>query len=875
MAVEKSRSVSSHIASVVNLPGYKIKDLLGRGGMAVVYLAVQESIGREVALKVLTPDHSDESFTDRFLREAQIVSRLAHPNIVTVFDAGVHQGCHYMSMEYIPGLNLRQARDTLTRKEKIKLIQQVALALDYAGKKGFVHRDIKPENILQHEDGRAILTDFGIARGMEIQKSLTITGKAIGTPYYMSPEQTKGLKVDPRSDIYSLGIVLFQVLAGYLPYDGASLVAIGIKHISDPVPELPAGLAIFQPIINKAMSKDPDNRYQTAGELAQALDAIPEAVIDEIDRKAAALRQAEGGTPVNKTQVADASNPSGPQIAPATKDKPAASKPAATARKAAESFAADPSMAPPSMAPIDITNTADFKRLRNRRWFLFMILLVCAIAVGYINQKELSQFWQSQLEPSLRPFIAKVTPSATTKPVEPSSVQTDTTLSTPAPFQESDTQGSTPNQDTITNTQQEVSDPTQTENQISELLASLEEQPENAKPLLQLYRDALELNPDDTMALQGIKNSQQWFFEKIEMAYQDNDIEQAKQLSALLLEMHPSIASTDEYQQLNKKQQQLDTVQTHLKKVQVYINTNTLLEPDKANAFEELQIALELAPENPEALALKEELTNIFIQRAKQNQAEGKLTAALKLVNSGLTVDTENTTLTDMQNDLTTRLENIKQVRELLAKAKKQFAADKLLSPEGNSAYNFYHAVREIQKNNAEAKNGLLNIEHKLSERVQLASTNKDFDAARSILDNADKYFKNSSVLAKARTDLEAAIDATLPRITKVLFSDTPISNLTGKQKTTIEPGRTLHVGFEYKNFSAETTLILANLLDGSGQVQIAQKPVILNSNHGQHIFYIELPVEGFADGTYNLELLLEKKALSKKSFQVQRKLTE
>ena len=199
---QPKNSIVSQVASVVSLPGYKIIDVLGKGGMAVVYLAIQESIGRQVALKILAPDHTDDTFTDRFLREARIISNLTHPNIITVYDANVHQGCHYMSMEYVPGNSLRESRDKLTRKQKVDVIKQVAQALDYAGKKGYVHRDIKPENILLHEDGRAILTDFGIARSQHATKGLTVTGKVIGTPYYMSPEQTKGMSVDHRSDVY-------------------------------------------------------------------------------------------------------------------------------------------------------------------------------------------------------------------------------------------------------------------------------------------------------------------------------------------------------------------------------------------------------------------------------------------------------------------------------------------------------------------------------------------------------------------------------------------------------------------------------------------------------------------------------------------------
>ena len=187
----------------IKIPGYKLKQLLGKGGMASVYLAVQESFGRDVAIKILAPDMArDKEFSERFLREAQIVSRLQHHNIVTVYDVGIHQGYHYLSMEYIPGQELREAKYDLSKGEVVRIIKEVAKALDYAHKNGYIHRDVKPENIMLHENGeRVVLMDFGIARMTQADMSVTKTGKVIGTPHYMSPEQTKGLTVDHRSDI--------------------------------------------------------------------------------------------------------------------------------------------------------------------------------------------------------------------------------------------------------------------------------------------------------------------------------------------------------------------------------------------------------------------------------------------------------------------------------------------------------------------------------------------------------------------------------------------------------------------------------------------------------------------------------------------------
>lgn len=260
----------------LEIPGYKILRTLGKGGMATVYLAVQEVFEREVALKVMSRSLADDpNFSQRFFREAKIVSQLVHPNIVTVHDVGVHEDSCYLSMEYIDGQDFRYVCGSMTVREKIRAIRDIAKALDYAGSKGYVHRDIKPENIMFHtSDGRAVLMDFGIARAAESDTMVTQEGTAIGTPHYMSPEQAKGKSVDTRSDIYSLGVVFYYIFAGRVPYDAESAVAVGIKHITEPVPLLPEDYDALQPIVDNMMAKDANDRYQSAQELIEDLDRI-------------------------------------------------------------------------------------------------------------------------------------------------------------------------------------------------------------------------------------------------------------------------------------------------------------------------------------------------------------------------------------------------------------------------------------------------------------------------------------------------------------------------------------------------------------------------------------------------------------------------
>ena len=260
----------------LEIPGYTLLRTLGKGGMATVYLAKQAILERHVALKVMSKNLAEDSaFGQRFMREAKIVSQLVHPNIVTVHEVGQHDGHYYLSMEYIDGHDLRTVRKKLDLLEKIRVIEDIARALYYAGEKGYVHRDIKPENIMfRSGDGSAVLTDFGIAKAVESDLTMTQVGTAIGTPHYMSPEQAKGKAVDHRSDLYGLGVVFFLLLTGRVPYDADTAVAIGIKHITEPVPVLPAGLELLQPVIDGLLAKKPENRYQNGLALLNDLRTI-------------------------------------------------------------------------------------------------------------------------------------------------------------------------------------------------------------------------------------------------------------------------------------------------------------------------------------------------------------------------------------------------------------------------------------------------------------------------------------------------------------------------------------------------------------------------------------------------------------------------
>lgn len=264
------------IAKELRIPGYDIEVLLGKGGMAAVYKARQQSFGREVALKVLNPTAEDlTEFSRRFLQESSIVAKLHHSHIVQVYDVGQYDSYFYISMEYLHGGDLSgKLNEGLSLKDTVKIIKQLADALDFAHRKNIIHRDIKPANVMFREDGAAVLTDFGIAKELESQAELTQAGVVIGTPRYMSPEQIRGDKVDHRADIYSLGIVFYRCLTNYVPFDGKDMLTTAYLQDNEPVPPLPPEVACFQPIINRMLEKSPDARFQRGREVVDALEEL-------------------------------------------------------------------------------------------------------------------------------------------------------------------------------------------------------------------------------------------------------------------------------------------------------------------------------------------------------------------------------------------------------------------------------------------------------------------------------------------------------------------------------------------------------------------------------------------------------------------------
>ena len=345
---------------------YRIVRKLGAGGMADVYLAEDQELGRRVAIKILNDRHAnDGQFVERFRREAKNAAALNHPNIVSIYDRGEAEDTYYIAMEYLDGRTLKElivGHGQAPIKVAVEYARQILSALRFAHRHGIVHRDIKPHNVLVDREGRVKVTDFGIARAGTSQ--MTETGSIVGTAQYLSPEQARGGEVDQRSDLYSLGVVLYELLTGKTPFEGDSPVEIAMKHLSTPPrppselrPEIPPELDM---VVLRALAKNPDDRYQSADEM--------EADLERVARGApVAAATADSATQVLRT----------PAVPVAPTD--------ATIVTPASSRRREP---PPPLVPVD--EAVGGRKRPLWPWLAALLFVVAAAIAGYAVWHDLS-----------------------------------------------------------------------------------------------------------------------------------------------------------------------------------------------------------------------------------------------------------------------------------------------------------------------------------------------------------------------------------------------------------------------------------------------------------------------------------------------------
>ena len=347
---------------------YRILRKLGSGGMANVYLAEDEDLGRRVAIKILSERYAnDESFNERFRREAKSAASLSHPNIVSIYDRGEADGIPYIAMEVIEGRSLKElilTRGPLPLATAIDYTHQILDALRFAHRNGIIHRDIKPHNILIGAENRAKVTDFGIARAGASQ--MTEVGSIMGTAHYLSPEQARGAPVTAASDLYSVGVVLYEMLTGQVPFSGDSAIEIAMKHLNE-TPRPPSTLRPeltpeLDQVVLRALAKNPEDRYQASEEFSADLDRVEAGIPIAPQTSAAATAILTGGFETSATQVIP---------------------PTETARQLPPTQPAAPRRPPPTYPPRYRYDEPPRKRNRFLPWLLVILLLAGAAVAGW------------------------------------------------------------------------------------------------------------------------------------------------------------------------------------------------------------------------------------------------------------------------------------------------------------------------------------------------------------------------------------------------------------------------------------------------------------------------------------------------------------
>jgi serine/threonine protein kinase len=282
----------------LDIPNFKLIKEIGRGGMAKVYLGEQLQPKRKVAIKIVSPSNNDPKILEDLKQEGDTVAQFNHPNIVTVFSCGVVDKNYYLAMEILPGGDLKQklTESTLEDIEVLHIMRDMSSALAHSHARGTLHRDIKPENIMFNESGKAVLLDFGIAKAQGKVSEFTRIGAVVGTPHYMSPERALGKEIDERSDLYALGVVMYEMLVGKKLFEGGDTFAISYAHVHEPPPPLPKDKASLQPILDKLLAKEADDRYQSADQLTYIL----EKWINRLDRNNSSTTQ--GFVPITQFQ---------------------------------------------------------------------------------------------------------------------------------------------------------------------------------------------------------------------------------------------------------------------------------------------------------------------------------------------------------------------------------------------------------------------------------------------------------------------------------------------------------------------------------------------------------------------------------------------
>ena len=662
--------------------GYKIIKTLGHGGMATVYLAVQKSVDRYVALKVMSPELvTEKSFTARFLSEARIAARFRHPNIVAIHDVNVENGLPYIAMEYVPGGSLDDERiKNMSLLQKLAMLAQVADALGFLHQKKFIHRDVKPDNVIFREDDTAVLTDFGIARDESSDLSMTKTGSVIGTPYYMSPEQARGKKLDARSDLYSLGVMLYKVLTGKLPFDAEDALSIYIMHAKEAVPDLPDEYAMLDPVVKRLMQKSPGDRYPNTDTLIHKLATVADTSPSRL------LNRSFEGVALEITGETDAEDDSTPQDRDQNPNPEAVSEQTAVLETSDPKLLARAGEAPQKPKPDD-ESASKTDLLIHRAQLLWHDA-------------------RNKLEPGLARFRLWL------KPVKEQIVKTPGLAIAAA-----------------------------SATLILLLVVMLPgRDKQNIDSVEGMLARALQIagSNDQLQRLEA-----ETMFNRVLQQDPSNAAAQAGLEAIAALNDHYSSApgsnETDNNLETNAVPRTEQAVQRLLSEGARALDEGRLTWPDQDNAYTKFRTALELAPANRQAQeglqAVADELVRQIgnaLDAGDRERAASLLSDARRIGQGGTAAYRELKGRYD--SSATPPLDKVSDIEALLARGNAHLQADRLMKPENDNAVSVFQAVLQIDPSSRQARAGLDRVAQRYLELATQAADDTDLQQAKAYL---------------------------------------------------------------------------------------------------------------------------------------------
>jgi serine/threonine-protein kinase PpkA len=804
------------------IPGYEFLSPLGSGGMSTVWLAVQESLQRKIAIKLMKRTHDSSSddarqFEKRFLLEGRTMAKLPHRNIVAVYDIVSTDDVAYIAMEYLEGGTLSERMQAgLSLAEAVSVVVQIAGALDFAHTQGIVHRDLKPANIMFRDAATPVLTDFGIARQQDQSATrLTQTGMLVGTPNYMSPEQISGSDIDGRSDLYSLGIMFYELLSGRTPFNGDTPIAVMMAHLTQPAPPLDAEFAYFQPVLDRMLAKNRDDRYATLNEFVTTL---KQRVVAS-DTLLMRLQLTPGMTASEQLRQLGftASDPSGSGLrsignlsssAPLPRPQDVAARKSGTAPAPARTPPPTETRKPPPRRPAAATVPPPSRRPAAQQppWLWIGAALAFVLIAGGVGlwrwqagsgmsaeERELVGFWirdaermagDSKLVSPPGDNAYEVLQKVLQKDPDNEAAQALLDRIAQAMLREAGEaldkgdftlardkadQGLFVRKDdaALAALKQRIDAAVaagERKKQLEQLLAGALAAEKAAKPFgpdgsYALLLRARELAPDDAAVKQRLEA---FITTQLAPAREALAAGNAERANLVLIGLRPELAKEPVFIALAQQagdaqraaglEKQLVAL---LQRGESELKAGRLAEPDNANAFASLGQLRELSAQDARVQAFAVQLVAALVADGRK-AAPTAPQRALERAELALRVEPGRAEATSLKTEIEQRLgQRLADIGRALAQAKQAMAEQRYLSPAGSSARAALDAVLKLDPGNAEAQQLLAELPRRIAEAAQARATEKETAAALALLREGAAAFPNDAGIKGLITRVE------------------------------------------------------------------------------------------------------------------------